>query len=244
MSHIDIAKMTKAELKALPAYERLMLVAEPYKPCGGVWIPPMSQRKVHSHGWLRGSQANEYFRIHDQSKGKVVTGTRVVWEHHNGPAPEGMVICHKCDNPPCLEITHLFIGTQQDNARDMAKKRRQKHAPFPKGERHPNSKLTDEDVLDIFTDDRPRTQIARDYGVGADAIRYIQEGINWRHVTFEEPIEEGKYGSLTEAQVKELYCDTRTQEELVQAYGISRVAIYKIKSGRSWRKVTRGLKRG
>jgi HNH endonuclease/Homeodomain-like domain len=50
---------------------------------------------------------------------------RVVWELYNGPAPAGMFVCHKCDNPRCVYIEHLFLGTPQDNMTDKVNKGRQ-----------------------------------------------------------------------------------------------------------------------
>lgn len=47
-----------------------------------------------------------------------VRAHRVAWEIAFGPIPAGMQVCHHCDNPPCNEPTHLFLGTTQDNTRD------------------------------------------------------------------------------------------------------------------------------
>lgn len=77
---------------------------------------------------------------------------RKSWELTNGPIPEGMVICHKCDNPSCVNPNRLFVGTRADNNADMVSKGRQRHNPgkshFPiyKGEKHPCAKLTQADV--------------------------------------------------------------------------------------------------
>lgn len=56
--------------------------------------------------------------------GKSTRAHRYSWEMHNGSIPKNMCICHHCDNPACCEISHLFLGTHEENMKDMAKKGR------------------------------------------------------------------------------------------------------------------------
>ena len=57
-------------------------------------------------------------------KGSPLVVTRVLWEALHGPIPTGMFVCHRCDNPPCCNPEHLFLGTSADNQTDMARKHR------------------------------------------------------------------------------------------------------------------------
>lgn len=56
--------------------------------------------------------------------GRQVYAHRYAWVLANGPIAPGLVVCHTCDNPPCINVDHLFIGTQADNVRDMYAKGR------------------------------------------------------------------------------------------------------------------------
>jgi len=56
--------------------------------------------------------------------GKLYRAHRLAWEREHGPIPAGMSVLHRCDNPPCYNVDHLFLGTQADNNRDMAAKGR------------------------------------------------------------------------------------------------------------------------
>jgi len=71
---------------------------------------------------------------------------RMAYEFYRGPIPEGLFVCHKCDNPKCFNPAHLFVGTALDNNRDREAKGRgaDRH-----GEKHPSFKLTDAQVAEV-----------------------------------------------------------------------------------------------
>lgn len=56
--------------------------------------------------------------------GQTLLAHRVAWEVANGPIPDGLLVCHHCDNPPCCNPEHMFLGTKSDNAVDCIRKGR------------------------------------------------------------------------------------------------------------------------
>lgn len=79
-------------------------------------------------------------------KGRCRLTTRVMWEVTYGKIPSKMLVCHKCDNPSCVNPEHLFLGTNKDNVQDMINKKRK---VILCGDKHPRSKIGREDVVDI-----------------------------------------------------------------------------------------------
>ena len=62
---------------------------------------------------------------------------RIAWRMAYGDIRDGLFVLHHCDNPACVRVDHLFLGTQQDNLRDMREKGRSRNPPHPVGEDHP-----------------------------------------------------------------------------------------------------------
>lgn len=75
--------------------------------------------------WLRGVDRKGYGRISDSGRMRFVH--RVSWERARGPIPDGLCVLHRCDNPRCFNVAHLFLGTNADNSLDMSRKWRDKN---------------------------------------------------------------------------------------------------------------------
>ena len=121
---------------------------------------------------------------------------RIMWQLYNGPIPEGFWVLHTCDNPPCCNPDHLFLGTQEDNMRDMAQKGRgaigEKNGTYThpesrlvrvRGENMPNHKLTWEKVANIrqkYKNGATRAALGREYKVSSTAIFHIVHNNKWK----------------------------------------------------------------
>jgi len=85
-----------------------------------------------------------YGQFKDMRTGKTVSAHRFSYEIHIGKIPIKMLVLHKCDNPSCVNPSHLFLGNHKTNSQDASNKKRLAH-----GEKHPKTKLSEEDIFFI-----------------------------------------------------------------------------------------------
>lgn len=124
---------------------------------------------------------------------------RVIWEYYYGLIPSGLIVRHKCDNPPCCNPEHLEIGTQADNIQDMIDRKRDRKA---KGSEAGSSKLDEQDIENIingiiigtFVD---ISDIMTYYNMSRNSIVGILNGEHWKVVT-------NKFNSNQLSQVRSL----------------------------------------
>ena len=111
--------------------------------------------------------------------GRNQTAHRVVWQITNDPIPNGLWVLHHCDNPPCVNPAHLFLGTVQDNNADKMQKGR--HVAVS-NEQNPSCKLSNSQVIEIrqrfAKGGLTKAELAREYGVSRGQI--------WQIVTLRE----------------------------------------------------------
>lgn len=110
--------------------------------------------------------------------GKQLDAHRVSWELHHGRAvPVGSQVMHTCDFPPCVNPKHLRLGSNDENVEDMVAKLRHTY-----GERNPQAKLTENDVLVIRSSPATASELAQQFGVTRGTINGVLAGRSWRHV--------------------------------------------------------------
>lgn len=128
--------------------------------------------------WSAGRFDSGYgaFNINSSAK-KLVRAHRFAREISSGLVPYGLLVLHKCDNPPCVRPEHLFVGTWADNMRDKVAKGRESHV-------RANNKLTEDQVrqIRIRIGNEIDAGIASDFGVSVTTIRLIRIGATWRSV--------------------------------------------------------------
>ncbi len=110
---------------------------------------------------------------------KLKKAHRVAWEEANGPIPDGLCVCHRCNNKSCVNPEHLYLATHAQNIQDAYS---DGLISRPEGEQHHKTTLTADDVIAIRSDTRSQTAIAKAYGITQGAVSGIVHRRTWRHM--------------------------------------------------------------
>lgn len=143
--------------------------------------------------WMAGRNHFGHGQLWEGSR--KVLSHRMAYELTFGPIPLGMVICHRCDNPPCCNPAHLFLGTVADNNADRDAKGRASQGDahysrarpemVPRGEAHGRSRLTETDVRiirSLLASRVPQHRIAALFGIGQNTVSAIKTGKTWVNI--------------------------------------------------------------
>ncbi len=141
--------------------------------------------------WLFKNQPSQRYGVYNlkvDGKWIALRPHRYAWEQYNeSKIPDGLYVCHSCDTPKCCNPNHLWLGTNSDNQLDAIRKFGVwSVAPTPNiGEAHHNSKLTEEQVLEIrarLSNGDEYKVLAEKFGVSAVMISRIKLRKNWKHI--------------------------------------------------------------
>lgn len=159
-------RMTElGRIKRLSAAERMTLRVTP-GPSGCLDYP---LHRGHRYGTI--GMSGRHYQAHVAA-----------WIITNGPVPDGLKVCHTCDRPSCVNVAHLFLGTQAENMQDCIAKGR--NAVLP-GEDNPYAKLTEDDVRSIRAKRAlgiRLVDVASEFNISIASVSRITRRTSWSHI--------------------------------------------------------------
>lgn len=182
-------------------------------------------------GWAASLTPSGYgqFGVRINGKHRPIPASRVSYFLSHGPIPVGMFVCHSCDNPICVNPSHLFLGSPGDNSRDAAKKKRLR--PFwSRGETHPKSRTSNETVLAILRAPGKQEDIAKQFGVSQHVVTNIKTGRTWGHVTGVSFHKSKPRTAVTVNIINAVLAEPGSHRRIAKKLGISHGTVGKIKS--------------
>lgn len=165
--------------------------------------------------WSGFREAQGYGRL-SFTRGRRVQAHRLAWELTNGPIPGGMEVCHRCDNPPCCNPEHLWLGTTRDNQHDKIAKNRQ-----ARGERNGRAKLSAVQAREIirrYHAGESQRSLAKAFGLAMSSIQRIRSGEYWKDI----PADERSYKPLRRLDSEQIEAARRRQMQGESVRAIAR----------------------
>lgn len=151
------------------------------RPIAERFAEKVKKRRNGCHEWIGAIMpggprtTGGYGQIH--RNGRTAYAHHIAWELAHGPIPEGMHVMHTCDNRRCVNVTHLTLGSFQDNMDDMTAKLRQPHGP-----KNGHAKLTVEQVRAIRVATGTQKAIGERFGISQPIVSEIRTGKIWKYV--------------------------------------------------------------
>lgn len=210
-----------AEPRLRKSAERRLLKHSQKNPRSGCW------------DWAKAANAKGYatIRVLRRPHGSSLA-SRVSFLLFRDEIPDGLFVCHRCDNPKCVNPMHLFLGTQGDNMADMKAKGRQRSL---RGEQSKFSKITAADVLRIrerYGAGESPIAIGGDYGLTFNAVILAATGRTWGHLPGACSARGyAKKIKMTDAQIAEasrLQAAGATYESLARRYGVVKQTVHRL----------------
>ncbi len=168
--------------------------------------------------------------------GKMQLAHRLSFLMHHGPVPCGLHVCHKCDNPPCVNPRHLWAGTMFDNMQDCSKKGR-----FPTrreaidGEKNQSAKLTEQQVAEIRASSGFQYEIAKKYGISQCQVSRIKRGEIWQHLAESDPArQKTTFTRMTKEKVRAIRASTKSYAETAAEFRVSKAQVRRIVLRERW----------